>query len=160
METIAFKTFIKENNLRNKLLPDPIQDKIDIYYRMLDLKKTLTSEDLDELERQLDTLDQEIIEDIKTTYKDRLPFKKQKKNKDKTVVSKEKTIADVPKLSSQTSDETLLEKLMEGYQKRFVYRSTLRQLGVNVKLTNRLRIGKFHLKRTGFFTFQYCIERQ
>lgn len=143
---IKHQAFLKANNLKKEILWQPIQEKIDIFERMLKLKGKVTPCEMDELENQLEILDLEILEDIETEYKDKL---KNNELKEISIPKKKKEL--------QKTDEDILAWLIKNGRTK-VSKSKLRILGLKSPLSWNTTIGKYSLKRTSIFRFDYTIS--
>ncbi|TPN87150.1 ECF-type sigma factor family protein [Aquimarina algicola] len=155
-KAIEFKQFLKENNIKKKDLPEPIQEMIEIYDQLYELVDTMEEPNLQELMEQLEKLDIDILEDIEEEYEDlltnnertELPKKPEvtiKKSPQKTVPTKEKT------------DEMILDELVKMKRTKGLRRSKLRGMGLKTKIGGDTIIGKYMLERTSFFYYRYNI---
>ncbi|TSE07936.1 hypothetical protein [Aquimarina algiphila] len=155
-KVIEFKQFLKNNNLKKKELPKPIQEMIGIYDQLYELVDTIEEPNLQELTEQLEKLDIEILEDIEEEYEDQLTNNKRaelpkkpevtiKKSPQKTVPTKEKT------------DEMILDELVKMKRTKGIKRSKLRDMGLKTKVGGDTIIGKYILERTSFFYYRYDI---
>jgi hypothetical protein len=148
---IEFKQFLKENKLKVIDLPEPIQEKIDIFYRLYELLDTIQESDLQELQEQVAQLDIEILEDIEEQYEDQLtnnePLEK--------LLESEGIKKSVPK--KKRSDESILDELVKMGRTQNIRKSELTAMGIKRKIKRDMVIGKHVLKRTSVFFHVYRI---
>jgi len=158
MQELTHLSYLDKNQLKLSLLPDPIQDKIDIYTRMEALRESIEPGDQEELDRQLDILDLEIIQDIQETYKDRLRYNslkhfsksQKKKSNSKKQIPKEET----PVVNT---DEVILKQLVDQGKHRHICRTALRKLGLKAALGDQTIIGSYRIHRISVFSYCYRI---
>ena len=154
---IQFNQFLQKNELKVNDLPEPMQEKIDIFYRMHKLLDTIQETDLQDLLEQLEQLDIEILEDIEEQYVDLLtnnePMEKVTNVKNKTGIVPQKKV-----VTSKDADERILDELFKMGMTKNIDRPKLRELGLKTKLTGDTKIGKYTLIRSSFFYFRYDIE--
>ncbi|WP_062062789.1 hypothetical protein [Aquimarina longa] len=143
---IKFKQFLKENSLMVKKLPQPLQEKINIFYRFHELIDTIHEPDLQELLELIEQLDIEILEDIEEEYEDQLT------NNEPLVVPLAQK-----KGKSIKSDTMILEELVKMGRTKGISRSKLQEMGVKSKIGRSTVIGKYVLKKTSLFYYRYDI---
>lgn len=156
IKEIQFKRFLKENNIKKKDLPKPIQEMIQIYDQLYELVDTIEEPNLQELLEQLEKLDIDILEDIEEEYEDQLM------NNETPVVPKEvksTTPKPTPKrvMTKEKSDEMILDELVKMKRTKGLRRSKLKDMGLKTKITGDAIIGKYRLERTSFFYYRYDI---
>ena len=159
---IQFKTFLNDYELEDKELPEPIQEKIAIFWRMHELLQTMQKCDLQELLEQLEALDLEILQDILEAFEDNLsnndvmelPVMEAKEIK----VVPEKEVEVKRKVTSiAKTDETILEELVKMKRTKNIGKSEFEEMGLKTKLGRSVVIGKYALKRVSIFFKRYDI---
>lgn len=153
---IQFKKFLKENKLKAIDLPKPIQEKIDIFYRLYELLETIQEPDLQELLEQVEQLDIEILEDIEEEYEDQLTNNEYPSTSGK-IESTNKPASQKKVLNKVKSDEKILDELVKMKRTKGLKRSKLVAMGLKTKITGGEIIGKYRLKRTSFFYYRFDI---
>ncbi len=149
-KVIQFKQFLQENKLKVADLPEPIQEKIDIFYRLHALLETIQEPDFQELLEQVEQLDIEIQEDIEEEYEEHLT-----NNEHPSIVKRPEN---TPKKTIKgKSDVMIVEELVKMRRTTNIRRSKLIDMGIKTKLKGDTRIGNHLLKRTSFFYYRYNI---
>ncbi len=159
---IKFKKFLEDYEIVIKELPEPIQEKIDIFWRMHKLLETIQECDLQELLMQIEILDYEILQDVFETVEDRMP------NNDimeipvmeakEIKVKPKKEIEVKRKVSSKgKTDEDILDELVKIKRTTNIGKSEFEEMGLKTKLGRSVVIGKYVLKRTSIFFRRYDI---
>ncbi|WP_025663311.1 hypothetical protein [Aquimarina megaterium] len=155
-KVIQFKHFLKENKLKVIDLPEPIQEKIDIFYRLHELLETIQEPDLQELLEQVEQLDIEILEDIEEEYEDKLTNNEHSSSPEKIEVIK-KTPPKKKVSTKAKSDEMILDELVKMKRTKGIKRSKLVAMGLKTRISGGETIGKHTLKRTSFFYYRFDI---
>lgn len=152
MERIEHRIYLKKNEIKPTILIEPIRDKIKIFDRMFDLYEGTSVCSKDDIAKELELLDTEIMNDIDDEYEDRLtsgttqqdvpPVKSKKQNK-------------TTKLSN---DESILSKLVALGSTKNIGLSTFTELGLQTSLGWNTIIGKYQIKRTSVLAYKYDIH--
>ncbi|WP_299213694.1 hypothetical protein [uncultured Dokdonia sp.] len=150
MKKITHEHYLDKHSLEVAHLPSDIQDKIGVFGKMLGLEKDLEGQDAQELDRQLQELDTEILLDIKQVKK-----LHKEHNADQSIAKETRPKPDAQKKSQY---EDTLQGLIDQKKHKNILRSTLRELGIALPLSKVTIIGKYCITRTCFFTYRYSIS--
>jgi hypothetical protein len=136
MEQIEHRDFLKENSVETNSLPEALQQKINLFNKMLEFLNDTVDEDGETLKNKLKDLDSELVEDLENEFED---------------------VLDNNEIDEQNND--ILEKLFKK-GKREVLKSELLEKGFKGKLTDDYIVtGTYVLQRTSTFRYVYKIHK-
>lgn len=156
MKQIKFKAFVKENKLKKEYLPKPLEEKIDIFWKLHKLLDSIQESDREDLLEQLEQLDYEILGEIEEEYEDQLENNDRLEELMNSPVVKQ-SIKNKAKTKLR-SDETIVGELVSMGRIKNIRRSFLKELGIKTKIEHDVVIGKYQLKRKSMFFHVYEIE--
>lgn len=151
MERIEHRIYFERNEIDPNGLIEPIRDKIDIFNRMFKLYESTSVCSKDDVAKELELLDREIMNDIDDEYEDSLTNGDIEQDVP-TVKSKKQN--KTPKLSN---DESILSKLVALGSTKNIGLSTFTELGLQTTLGWNTIIGKYRIKRTSVLAYKYDI---
>ena len=147
MKTTLFDEFLKTNKIHIKELSEPIQKKINVFNEMRDQLDDTIGKDREQLEKRLETLDNEIYENLLEEFEDRLMNNE---------IIEEEEPKETPKGS-----EAILEKLFNKGNSKNLTRSYLESLGLQFDHTLlEITIGKYKLLRTSAWSYIFRLEKE
>lgn len=156
MKEVKFKVFLQVNQIKKTELPEPLVEKIGLFWKLHAILENIQDTDRAELLEQLEQLDYEILGDIEEEYEDQL------ENNDRLEeLLKSPTVKKAIKkkvVEKLRTDQTILQELVAIGRTSNIGKSELHDLGIKTVLGWKTKIGKFLLKRNSIWYYRYDIE--